>query len=38
MKLYKYISSESALKNIVSGKVKFATLDQLNDPTELLPH
>lgn len=38
MKLYKYISSESALKNIVSGKVKFATLDQLNDPTELLPN
>ena len=37
MKLYKYIGSESALKNIVSGRIKFATLDELNDPTELLP-
>lgn len=37
MKLYKYIESESALKNIVSGRIKFATLDSLNDPTELLP-
>lgn len=37
MKLYKYIASESALKNIVSGRIKFATLDSLNDPTELLP-
>jgi len=37
MKLYKYITSESALKNIVAGKIKFATLDSLNDPTELLP-
>jgi len=37
VKLYKYISSENALKNIVDGKIKFATLDSLNDPTELLP-
>ena len=37
MQLYKYISSESALKSIVAGKIKFATLDSLNDPTELLP-
>jgi hypothetical protein len=37
MKLYKYISSEAALKNIVGGNIKFATLGSLNDPTELLP-
>jgi hypothetical protein len=37
MQLYKYITSESALKSIVAGKIKFATLDSLNDPTELLP-
>lgn len=38
MKLYKYISSESALLNIIKGSIKFATLDTLNDPTELLPN
>jgi len=37
MKLYKYVSSEVAVKNIVDGRIKFATLDSLNDPTELLP-
>jgi hypothetical protein len=37
MRLYKYISSEVALKNIVDGKIKFATISSLNDPTELLP-
>jgi hypothetical protein len=37
MKLYKYISSDVALKNIVGGSIKFATLESLNDPTELLP-
>ncbi|MGK9369336.1 hypothetical protein ACSSWA_10560, partial [Melioribacter sp. Ez-97] len=37
MKLYKYISSETALKSIVAGNIKFATIDSLNDPTELLP-
>ena len=37
MKLYKYVSSEIALTNIASGRIKFATLDSLNDPTELLP-
>ena len=37
MQLYKYISSESALKSIVAGKIKFATVGSLNDPTELLP-
>ncbi|MEQ6119030.1 DUF2971 domain-containing protein [Reichenbachiella sp. MALMAid0571] len=37
MKLYKYLASENALKNIVEGKIKFATLESLNDPTELLP-
>ena len=37
MQLYKYIASESALKSIVAGKIKFATIDSLNDPTELLP-
>lgn len=37
MRLYKYVTSESALKSIVAGKIKFATLDSLNDPTELLP-
>jgi hypothetical protein len=37
MRLYKYITSESALKSIVAGKIKFATLDSLNDPTELMP-
>ena len=37
MNLYKYISSEGALRNIVDGKIKFATLDGLNDPTELFP-
>jgi hypothetical protein len=36
MKLYKYISSAVALKNIVSGNIKFATVSELNDPTELL--
>jgi hypothetical protein len=37
MKLFKYISSEDALKKIASGSIKFATLDSLNDPTELIP-
>ncbi|MER3472418.1 MAG: hypothetical protein C4330_14165 [Chitinophagaceae bacterium] len=37
MKLYKYISSDIALKKVVGGNIKFATLDSLNDPTELLP-
>jgi hypothetical protein len=37
MKLYKYISSDVALKSIVGGHLKFATLGSLNDPTELLP-
>lgn len=37
MQLYKYISSESALISIVAGKIKFATIDSLNDPSELLP-
>lgn len=37
MRLYKYITSESALKSIVAGKIKFATLESLNDPTELMP-
>lgn len=36
MKLYKYISSVSALKNIATGNIKFSTLSSLNDPTELL--
>ena len=37
MNLYKYVSSEIAVKNIVDGQIKFATLNSLNDPTELLP-
>jgi hypothetical protein len=37
MKLYKYISGDIALKNIVGGNIKFATLQNLNDPTELFP-
>jgi hypothetical protein len=37
MKLYKYISNDIALKKIVGGNIKFATLRSLNDPTELLP-
>ncbi|SMD31753.1 Protein of unknown function [Reichenbachiella faecimaris] len=37
MNLYKYVSSEDAVKNIIDGKIKFATLESLNDPTELLP-
>jgi hypothetical protein len=37
MKLYKYISSDVALKKIVGGDIKFATLGSLNDPSELLP-
>jgi len=37
MRIYKYITSESALKSIVAGKIKFATLDSLNEPTELMP-
>ncbi len=37
MNLYKYVSSEIAVKSIVDGKIKFATLDSLNDPSELLP-
>lgn len=37
MNLYKYVSSEVAVKNIVAGRIKFARLDSLNDPTELLP-
>ncbi len=36
MKVYKYISSTNALKNIASGNIKFSTIASLNDPTELL--
>lgn len=37
MNLYKYVTSEIAMKNIINGRIKFATLESLNDPTELLP-
>lgn len=38
MKLYKYISNDlDVLKNIVKGKIKFTTVEKLNDPTELIP-
>jgi hypothetical protein len=37
MKLFKYVASIDAVKNIIDGKIKFATLESLNDPTELLP-
>lgn len=37
MKLYKYISNEKALINVVDGNIKFATINSLNDPTELFP-
>lgn len=37
MYLYKYISGEDALLNIVNGKIKFSTIADLNDPSELIP-
>ena len=37
MKYYKYIANLDAVKSIISGKLKFATIESLNDPTELLP-
>lgn len=37
-KLYKFISNDvDALKSIVSGNIKFTTIDELNDPTDLFP-
>ncbi|MFA7056185.1 MAG: DUF2971 domain-containing protein [Candidatus Cloacimonadales bacterium] len=37
-KLYKFISSnEKALTSIVAGNIKFTTIDNLNDPTDLFP-
>lgn len=37
-KLYKFISNDvAALKSIVSGNIKFTTIDKLNDPTDLFP-
>lgn len=35
--LYKFVSSETAVANIVAGKLKFAPIFELNDPNELAP-
>lgn len=35
--LYKFIGSKAALKPILNGKLKFSTIKELNDPTELIP-
>jgi hypothetical protein len=35
--LYKFVASIVAVENILAGKLKFATIPQLNDPNEMMP-
>ncbi|OXE35706.1 MAG: hypothetical protein CGW95_12275, partial [Phenylobacterium zucineum] len=35
--LYKFVGSSEAVKNIVSGLLKFTKIEKLNDPSELAP-
>lgn len=37
MRLYKFVASKSAVLNMAKGSLKFTPIDQLNDPTELIP-
>ncbi|MGF6254133.1 DUF2971 domain-containing protein [Ensifer sp. LBL] len=36
--LYKFVGSQAAARAIASGSLKFAKIDELNDPSELVPH
>lgn len=36
MKIYHYLSSEFALKNLENRRIKISRLDELNDPFELV--
>ena len=35
--LYKFVSSEGAVRAIASGSLKFTQIHELNDPSELVP-
>jgi hypothetical protein len=35
--LYKFVASQAAVRAIVSGSLKFTKIDELNDPSELVP-
>jgi hypothetical protein len=37
MRLYKYVSSKNAVLNMAKGSIKFTPINELNDPTELIP-
>ena len=37
MRLFKFVGSKNAVLNIARGSLKFTPIDELNDPTELIP-
>jgi Protein of unknown function (DUF2971) len=36
--LYKFVSSQAAVRAMVCGSIKFTKIAELNDPSELVPH
>jgi hypothetical protein len=36
--LYKFVSSQAAVRAIARGSLKFTKIAELNDPSELVPH